>query len=104
MNPPVGDALVLLQHPVVRGDGTQCVGYQRDLHWTQTALLTRCVGPVRTHNETEFSIFLCFLRPSVPASCGIQTDTDSSKQVSVCKSSEKNYNNLDTEVLAYSSN
>ncbi|CAB1317253.1 unnamed protein product, partial [Coregonus sp. 'balchen'] len=35
-----GDALILLQHPVVCGDGTQCVGYQRDLHGTQTALLT----------------------------------------------------------------
>lgn len=42
---PVGDALVLLQDTVICGDGAPCVRYQGDLHGTQTALLTWCVGP-----------------------------------------------------------
>lgn len=55
-SPPVGDAFVLLQHAVICGDGAPYVGHKGDLHRTQTALFFRCVGPLRTHRNSQHRV------------------------------------------------
>lgn len=48
---PVGDALVLLQHAVIAGDGLGQVGQQRDVHGAQTSLFPRGVDPIGTQKQ-----------------------------------------------------
>lgn len=48
---PVGDALVLLQHAVVAGDGMGQVGQQRDVHGSQASLLPWGVDPNRRQEK-----------------------------------------------------